>query len=216
MPLPVSAERPRSAFRSKRKLLAPTAKSTTETLAPSTHSAGDEQQLRRVCDMLTVEEALFPRPRLYPVGGAEDDPSSSPSRSTRCCYASWTRCARACPSRSRRPRRRRRDQRHRPAPGRPPPRPQDGGRQAPGDTSGVSSDLWPFAISDIDHLTEDESLDLDGNLRDDLVLGHFDREATTDLGGDLGSKFGTPDLRSRGDDLVVAALRQIEEGEFAP
>lgn len=52
--------------------------SANETLAPSTHSAGDEQQLGRVYDMLTAEEALNPRPRHYLVGGAEDDPVELP------------------------------------------------------------------------------------------------------------------------------------------
>ncbi|MCI9889381.1 helix-turn-helix domain-containing protein [Micrococcales bacterium 31B] len=46
--------------------------SANETLAPSTHSAGDEQQLGRVYDLLTAEEALSPRPRHYLVGGDRD------------------------------------------------------------------------------------------------------------------------------------------------
>ena len=49
-----------------------------ETLAPSTHAAGDEQQLGRVYDMLTAGEALSPRPPHYLVGGAEDDPVELP------------------------------------------------------------------------------------------------------------------------------------------
>lgn len=49
-----------------------------ETLVPSTHSAGDEQQLGRVYDMLTTEEALNPRPRHYLVGGVDDDPVELP------------------------------------------------------------------------------------------------------------------------------------------
>ncbi|MDR8019422.1 helix-turn-helix domain-containing protein [Nesterenkonia aerolata] len=52
--------------------------SAAETLAPSTHSADDEQQLRRVYDMLTAEESLSPRPRHYLVGGVEDDPVEIP------------------------------------------------------------------------------------------------------------------------------------------
>lgn len=52
--------------------------STNETLAPSTHSAGDEHQLGRVYDMLTAEEALNPRPRHYLVGGGDHDPVELP------------------------------------------------------------------------------------------------------------------------------------------
>ncbi|WP_432789395.1 helix-turn-helix domain-containing protein [Brevibacterium sp. K11IcPPYGO002] len=47
--------------------------SANETLAPSTHSAGDEQQLGRVYDMLTAEKALSARPRHYLVGGGDHD-----------------------------------------------------------------------------------------------------------------------------------------------
>lgn len=49
-----------------------------QTLAPSTHTAGDAQQLGRVYDMLTAEEALSPRPRYYLVGGADEDPVELP------------------------------------------------------------------------------------------------------------------------------------------
>lgn len=49
-----------------------------ETLAPSTHYASDEQQLRRVYEMLTAEEALNPRPRYYLVGGSDHDPVELP------------------------------------------------------------------------------------------------------------------------------------------
>lgn len=52
--------------------------SANETLAPSTHSAGDEQQLGRVYDMLTAEEALNPQPRHYLVGGGDHDPVELP------------------------------------------------------------------------------------------------------------------------------------------
>ncbi|SJM55964.1 helix-turn-helix domain-containing protein [Agrococcus casei] len=52
--------------------------SVNEILAPSTHSAGDEQQLSRVYDMLTAEDVLNPRPRHYLVGGAGDDPVELP------------------------------------------------------------------------------------------------------------------------------------------
>lgn len=52
--------------------------SANETLASSTHSAGDEQQLGRIYDMLTAEEALHPRPRHYLVSGAEADPVELP------------------------------------------------------------------------------------------------------------------------------------------
>ncbi|AXK45929.1 helix-turn-helix domain-containing protein [Brachybacterium saurashtrense] len=52
--------------------------SANETLAPSTHAAGDEQQLGRVYDMLTAEEALDPRPRHYLVGGGDRDPVELP------------------------------------------------------------------------------------------------------------------------------------------
>lgn len=48
------------------------------TLAPSTYSAGDEQQLGRFYDALTAEEALNPRPRHYLVGGLDDDPVELP------------------------------------------------------------------------------------------------------------------------------------------
>lgn len=52
--------------------------SATETLASSTHSASDTQQLGRVYDMLTADEALDPVPRHYLVGSAEDDPVELP------------------------------------------------------------------------------------------------------------------------------------------
>lgn len=53
--------------------------STKETLASSTHSASDTQQLRRVYDMLTADEALNPVPRYYLVGSTKDDPVELPA-----------------------------------------------------------------------------------------------------------------------------------------
>ncbi|HLR28188.1 MAG TPA: helix-turn-helix domain-containing protein [Ruania sp.] len=46
--------------------------SSTEALASSTHSASDTEQLGRVYDMLTPDEALDPRPRYYLVGPVDD------------------------------------------------------------------------------------------------------------------------------------------------
>lgn len=50
----------------------------TETLASSTHSASDTQQLGRVYDMLTADEALNPVPRYYLVGSAKEHPVELP------------------------------------------------------------------------------------------------------------------------------------------
>lgn len=47
--------------------------STTEFLASSTHSASDTQQVSRVYDMLTADEALNPVPRHYLVGSEPDN-----------------------------------------------------------------------------------------------------------------------------------------------
>lgn len=52
--------------------------STVKALAPSTHASDDMQQLGRVYDMLTAEEALDPRPRYYLVGSAKDHPVELP------------------------------------------------------------------------------------------------------------------------------------------
>lgn len=52
--------------------------SATETLASSTHSASDMQQLGRVYDMLTADEALDPVPRYHLVGSVKDHPVELP------------------------------------------------------------------------------------------------------------------------------------------
>lgn len=52
--------------------------SANETLAPSTHVAGDEQQLGHLYDALTAEEAQGPRPRHFLVGGGDRDPVELP------------------------------------------------------------------------------------------------------------------------------------------
>lgn len=52
--------------------------SATETLASSTHSASDTQQLGRVYDMLTAHEALTPIPRYYLVGSVAEHPVELP------------------------------------------------------------------------------------------------------------------------------------------
>lgn len=52
--------------------------STTEALASSTYSASNTQQVGRVYDMLTADEALEPLPRYYLVGSAEDSPVELP------------------------------------------------------------------------------------------------------------------------------------------
>lgn len=50
----------------------------TESLASSTHVAGDAQQLGRLYTMLTAEGALAPQSRYYLVGAGEDDPVELP------------------------------------------------------------------------------------------------------------------------------------------
>ena len=52
--------------------------SATETLAPSTHSVSDAQQVGRIYDMITADEALNPVPRYYLVGPAKDHPVELP------------------------------------------------------------------------------------------------------------------------------------------
>lgn len=52
--------------------------SANETLAPSTHVAGDEQQLGHLYDALIAKEALNPRPRHYLVGDGDRDPGELP------------------------------------------------------------------------------------------------------------------------------------------
>lgn len=52
--------------------------STASVLASSTHSASDTQQLQRVHDRLTADEALSPAPRHYLVGPGVDDPVELP------------------------------------------------------------------------------------------------------------------------------------------
>ncbi|MGO1608136.1 MAG: helix-turn-helix domain-containing protein [Brevibacterium yomogidense] len=49
-----------------------------ETLASSTYSASDTQQLGRIYDMLTADEALNPVPRYYLVCSAKEDPIELP------------------------------------------------------------------------------------------------------------------------------------------
>lgn len=49
-----------------------------EALVPSTHVASDAEQLDRVYEKLSPEEALTPRARYYLVGGVEDDPVELP------------------------------------------------------------------------------------------------------------------------------------------
>lgn len=52
--------------------------SAAETLASSTHSASDTQQLGRVFDMLTADEVRSPVPRYYLVGSMKDQPVELP------------------------------------------------------------------------------------------------------------------------------------------
>lgn len=47
-------------------------------LASSTHTESDVQQLGRVYDLLTADEATHPVPRHYLVGGGSDDPVELP------------------------------------------------------------------------------------------------------------------------------------------
>ena len=52
--------------------------SATKTLALSTHSADNTEQLDRIYDVLTAGEALNPVPRYYLVGGSADEPIELP------------------------------------------------------------------------------------------------------------------------------------------
>ncbi|QPZ38304.1 helix-turn-helix domain-containing protein [Paramicrobacterium chengjingii] len=52
--------------------------SATDALASSTHSASNTQQLSRIYDLLTADEALNPSPRYYLVGSVENHPVELP------------------------------------------------------------------------------------------------------------------------------------------
>lgn len=52
--------------------------SAAEALTSSTYGTSDTQQLGRVYDMLTADEALDPAPRYYLVGSVEEDPVELP------------------------------------------------------------------------------------------------------------------------------------------